>query len=89
MMIACPIELSVSETWTQAFLGFARSYARSFWYVFRVVFPLMLVAALLGALVSTHGSPELQHQATLLCFSQPKVMPNHRVEKLCDLASRG
>ena len=45
MMIACPIELSVSETWTQAFLGFARSYARSFWCVFRVAFPLMLVAA--------------------------------------------
>jgi len=51
LTIACPIELSVSETWTQAFLGFARSYARSFWYVFRVAFPLMLVAALLGALV--------------------------------------
>src|SRR5215469_2691631 len=49
--IACPIELSVSETWARAFLGLARSYARSFWYVFRVAFPLMLLAALLGALV--------------------------------------
>jgi len=51
VVTACPIEISVFETWTQTFLGFARSYARSFWYVFRVAFPLMLLAALLGAVV--------------------------------------
>ncbi|HET8924071.1 MAG TPA: permease [Candidatus Acidoferrum sp.] len=49
--IPCPIEIPVSESWTKAFLGIARSYARSFWYVFRVAFPLMLLAAFLGALL--------------------------------------
>jgi len=49
--ITCPIEVPVSETWAQAFVGIARSYARSFWYVFRLALPLMLLAAVLGALV--------------------------------------
>jgi hypothetical protein len=49
--IVCPIDLSDSESWAQAFLGVARAYAKSFWYVFRVAFPLMLLAALLGAVV--------------------------------------
>jgi uncharacterized membrane protein YraQ (UPF0718 family) len=47
----CPIEIPVSETWTQALLSTARSFLKSFWYVFRVAFPLMLLAAVLGALV--------------------------------------
>jgi len=50
-VIPCPIEVSASETWPQAFAGIARSYAMSFWYVFRVAFPLMLLAAVLGALL--------------------------------------
>jgi uncharacterized membrane protein YraQ (UPF0718 family) len=49
--VACPIEIPVSETWIQAFAGVARSYAESFWYVFRIAFPFMLLAALLGAVV--------------------------------------
>jgi uncharacterized membrane protein YraQ (UPF0718 family) len=49
--IACPIEIPVSETWTQALIGTLRSFLKSFWYVFRVAFPLMLLAALLGALL--------------------------------------
>lgn len=49
--IACPIEIPSSESWTQAFVGIARSYAKSFWYVFRVAFPFMLLAAVLGATV--------------------------------------
>jgi uncharacterized membrane protein YraQ (UPF0718 family) len=49
--VACPIEISVHETWTQALVGVARTYAKSFWYVFRIAFPLMLLAALLGPLV--------------------------------------
>jgi uncharacterized membrane protein YraQ (UPF0718 family) len=49
--VACPIEISVSETWTQAFVSTARSFVESFWYVFRVAFPLMILAAVLGALV--------------------------------------
>jgi uncharacterized membrane protein YraQ (UPF0718 family) len=48
---ACPLEIPSSETCTQAFVGIARSYAKSFWYVFRLAFPLMILAALLGALV--------------------------------------
>ena len=46
-----PIEIPDSETWAEAFLGIARTYARSFWYIFRIAFPLMLLAALLGAFV--------------------------------------
>jgi len=49
--IACPIEIPVSETWSLAFVGIARSYAKSFWYVFRIALPLMLLAAVLGAFV--------------------------------------
>jgi uncharacterized membrane protein YraQ (UPF0718 family) len=46
----CPIEVPVSETWGQAIIDVAKSYAKSFWYVFRVAFPLMILAAALGAL---------------------------------------
>ncbi len=49
--IACSIEITVAETWGQALLNIARTYAKSFWYVFRIAFPLMLLAAVLGALV--------------------------------------
>ena len=49
--VQCAIEIPVSETWTQALRGTARSYAKSFWYVFRIALPLMLLAALLGAFV--------------------------------------
>lgn len=49
--LSCPIEVPIAETWPQALFGIARSYARSFWYVFRVAFPLMLLAAFLGALL--------------------------------------
>ena len=49
--IPCPIEVPIVKTWPQAFFGIARSYGRSFWYVFRVALPLMLLAAFLGALL--------------------------------------
>jgi uncharacterized membrane protein YraQ (UPF0718 family) len=49
--VACPIEIPVSESWTQALVSTARSFARSFWYIFRVAFPLMILAAILGAFV--------------------------------------
>jgi uncharacterized membrane protein YraQ (UPF0718 family) len=49
--IACPIEIRASETWPEALLAVLRSYAKSFWYVFRVALPLMLLAAVLGAFV--------------------------------------
>ncbi len=45
------VEFAVEETWAQAALATLRSYAKSFWYVFRVAFPLMILAAFLGALV--------------------------------------
>jgi uncharacterized membrane protein YraQ (UPF0718 family) len=44
------IDVPLSETWGQAFAATARSYAKSFWNVFRVAFPLMILAALLGAM---------------------------------------
>jgi uncharacterized membrane protein YraQ (UPF0718 family) len=43
------VEIPESETWGQALANTARSYARSFWTVFRVAFPLMILAAVLGA----------------------------------------
>ncbi len=46
----CPIEIPVSERWGQAIVGVLKSYVKSFWYVFRVAFPLMILAAVLGAL---------------------------------------
>ena len=49
--ITCPIEIPSAETWPQAVTGVARSFAKSFWYVARVALPLMLLAAVLGALV--------------------------------------
>jgi uncharacterized membrane protein YraQ (UPF0718 family) len=49
---ACPIDLSATETWAQALTGTLKSYARSFWIVFRSAFPLMLLAAVLGAVVT-------------------------------------
>lgn len=45
------ISVSISETWGGALLSTATSFAKSFWYVFRIGAPLMLLAALLGALV--------------------------------------
>jgi uncharacterized membrane protein YraQ (UPF0718 family) len=50
-VIPCAVETTVSETWGQALRSIARTYAKSFWYVFRIAFPLMLLAAVLGALV--------------------------------------
>lgn len=49
--IACAIAFAAAETWAQAVSNTARSFLKSFWYVFRVAFPLMILAALLGALV--------------------------------------
>ena len=49
--IVCPIEIPDSQTWTQALVSTSRSFFKSFWYVFRVAFPLMILAAVLGALV--------------------------------------
>ncbi|HXH66536.1 MAG TPA: permease [Candidatus Limnocylindrales bacterium] len=49
--IPCPIEIPSAETWPQAAAGVARSFAKSFWYVARIALPLMLLAAILGALV--------------------------------------
>ena len=64
--VACSIEISVSETWTQALVSIARSFAKSFWYVFRVAFPLMILAAILGALVIEVLPPQaLIAQATI------------------------
>ena len=49
--IGSPISIPVSETWGQALRSTAVSFARNFWYVFKIGAPLMLLAAVLGALV--------------------------------------
>jgi uncharacterized membrane protein YraQ (UPF0718 family) len=49
--VQCPVEWAASETWPQALVSTLKSYAKSFWIVFRAGFPLMLLAAFLGALV--------------------------------------
>jgi uncharacterized membrane protein YraQ (UPF0718 family) len=48
---ACPINFAPSTTWSEALVWTAKSFAKSFWYVFRVGAPLMLLAAGLGALI--------------------------------------
>ncbi len=49
-MISCIIDIPLSETWGQAISAVARSYAKSFWIISRIAFPLMILAAVLGAL---------------------------------------
>jgi uncharacterized membrane protein YraQ (UPF0718 family) len=46
-----PIEIGASESWLQALASTSRLFLKSFWYVFRVAFPLMILAAVLGAFV--------------------------------------
>lgn len=57
----CPIDLTTSPTWAQALTGTLKSYGKSFWIVFRAGFPLMLLAALLGALVIELVPPQAIH----------------------------
>jgi uncharacterized membrane protein YraQ (UPF0718 family) len=45
------LDFTPEEGWGSAVMSTLRSYAKSFWYVFRVAFPLMILAAFLGALV--------------------------------------
>src|SRR5258708_17668038 len=47
----CPIDIPIAESWWQAIVNVARSYGKTFWYVLRVAFPLMILGATLGALV--------------------------------------
>jgi uncharacterized membrane protein YraQ (UPF0718 family) len=62
----CPIDVPASRTWAQALGVTAKSYAKSFWYVARVGVPLMLLAAVLGALaVETIPQQGLHTPATL------------------------
>lgn len=50
-VVVCPIEAPSSATWGEALVGTVKSYGKSFWYVARVGVPLMVLAAVLGALV--------------------------------------
>src|SRR6266446_484726 len=47
----CPIDIPMEESWRQAMINVVGSYGKSFWYVFRVAFPLMIMGAVMGALV--------------------------------------
>ena len=46
----CLIDVPLAETWGEALTAVARSYLKSFWIVFRQAFPLMILAAVLGAI---------------------------------------
>ena len=62
----CAIDVPRSETWAQALGTTATSYAKSFWHVARVGVPLMLLAAVLGALaVETIPQTALHAPVTL------------------------
>lgn len=64
--VECAIDVPASARWVQALGTTAKSYARSFWYVARVGVPLMLLAAVLGALaVETIPQQGLHAPATL------------------------
>jgi uncharacterized membrane protein YraQ (UPF0718 family) len=64
--VECVIDVPASETWAQAFGTAAKSYVKSFWHVARVGVPLMLLAAVLGALaVETIPQEGLHAPATL------------------------
>jgi uncharacterized membrane protein YraQ (UPF0718 family) len=61
------IDFSPSETWGQALIHALRSYLKSFWIVFRVAFPLMILAAVLGAFAIEVIPPQaLAGHATVL-----------------------
>ena len=69
-LIQCIIDVSVTETWGSAFMSVARSYAKSFWIVFRLAFPLMILAAVLGAFAVELIPPQaLTGQASVLSES--------------------
>lgn len=64
--VECAIDVPVSGTWAQALGATAKSYAKSFWHVARVGVPLMVLAAVLGALaVETIPQAGLRAPATL------------------------
>jgi uncharacterized membrane protein YraQ (UPF0718 family) len=48
----CAVDLPGTANWGQALVVTLRTYAKSFWYVLRVGLPLMLLAAVLGALAA-------------------------------------
>ena len=45
----CVIDVPLTETWGEALNAVARSYVKSFWIVFRIAFPMMILAAVVGA----------------------------------------
>jgi uncharacterized membrane protein YraQ (UPF0718 family) len=64
--IHCVIDVPMAETWSEALIAVVRSYVKSFWIVFRLAFPLMILAAVLGAIaVELIPQNALTGQATL------------------------
>lgn len=61
------VDIPYTETWKEALTNTVRTYAKSFWTIFRVAFPLMMLAALLGAIaVELIPRQALVGQATIL-----------------------
>jgi uncharacterized membrane protein YraQ (UPF0718 family) len=64
---ACPVNLTVTENWSQALWSTVKSYVRSFWFLARIGIPLMLLAAVLGALaIELVPQQALSNPATFL-----------------------
>jgi uncharacterized membrane protein YraQ (UPF0718 family) len=49
--VSSPLTFPPHQTWGEAFRSTAVAYAKSFWYIFKIGVPFMVLAALLGALV--------------------------------------
>lgn len=63
---ACVPSGPVSTTWREALVSTAKMFATSFWKVFKVAAPLMVIAALLGAVVIELVPPNALHVAVTL-----------------------
>ena len=48
----CPITLPENDSWSRAAKSTLLGYGKSFWYILKIGLPLMLLAAILGALAS-------------------------------------
>jgi uncharacterized membrane protein YraQ (UPF0718 family) len=57
----CVVDGPVSTTWSDALVSTAKIYVANFWKVFKVAAPLMVIAALLGAIVIELVPPDALH----------------------------
>jgi uncharacterized membrane protein YraQ (UPF0718 family) len=49
--VSCPLTFPQHQSWGQAFRSTVAAYLKSFWYIFKIGIPFMLLAAFIGAFV--------------------------------------